>query len=210
MITQSGTPIKIATPTDDESVNGSVTSLGDGILVAPEEAGMRALRVHEPIGPDGLQLDEIDVPSPPDDTAVRVAVHAAGVGFVDTLMIRGRYQVRPPMPFVPGLEVAGAVESAPPGSGFTHGDCVVGHVMGGGFAEEAWVPADRLARLPPELNAVEGAASWVAPAGTSAPVDGWGAGAGGASSVAGCAGATMDCPGVAAVVGSCVVGAGAE
>ena len=122
---------------------------------------MRALRVHEPIGPDGLRLDEVDVPSPPDDTAVRVAVHAAGVGFVDTLLVRGRYQVRPPTPFVPGLEVAGAVESAPPGSGFSHGDCVVGHVMGGGFAETAWVPANRLAPLPTGLSAVEGAASLV-------------------------------------------------
>jgi NADPH2:quinone reductase len=116
---------------------------------------VRALRVHEPIGPDGLRLDEVDVPPPPDDTAVRVAVHAAGVGFVDTLLVRGRYQVRPPTPFVPGLEVAGAVESAPPGSGFSPGDCVFGHVMGGGFAETAWVPADRLAPLPAELNAVE-------------------------------------------------------
>jgi NADPH2:quinone reductase len=122
---------------------------------------VRALRVHEPIGPDGLRLDEVDVPPPPDDTAVRVAVHAAGVGFVDTLLVRGRYQVRPPTPFVPGLEVAGAVESAPPGSGFSPGDCVFGHVMGGGFAETAWVPADRLAPLPAELNAVEGAAALV-------------------------------------------------
>jgi NADPH:quinone reductase len=122
---------------------------------------VRALRVHEPIGPDGLRLDEVDVPPPPDDTAVRVAVHAAGVGFVDTLLVRGRYQVRPPTPFVPGLEVAGAVESAPPGSRFSPGDCVFGHVMGGGFAETAWVPADRLAPLPAELSAVEGAAALV-------------------------------------------------
>ena len=122
---------------------------------------MRALRVHEPIGPDGLRLDEVDVPPPPDEAAVRVEVHAAGVGFVDTLLVRGRYQVRPPTPFIPGLEVAGAVESAPPGSGFAHGDSVFGHVMGGGFAESAWVPADRLALLPAELSAVEGAASLV-------------------------------------------------
>lgn len=122
---------------------------------------MRALRVHEPIGPDGLRLDDVDVPPAPDGSAVRVAVHAAGVGFVDTLLARGRYQVRPAPPFVPGLEVAGAVETAPAGSGFTRGDPVVGHVMGGGFAETAWVPADRLAPLHPALDAVEGAASLV-------------------------------------------------
>jgi NADPH2:quinone reductase len=122
---------------------------------------MRALRVHDPTGPDGLRLDEIDVPPAPDDRAVRVAVHAAGVGFVDTLMVRGRYQVRPAVPFVPGLEVAGSVEVAPDGSGFARGDPVVGHVMGGGFAETAWVPADRLAPLHPALDAVQGAASLV-------------------------------------------------
>jgi NADPH:quinone reductase len=122
---------------------------------------MRALRVHEPVGPEGLRLDTVDVPAAPDGPAVRVGVHAAGVGFVDTLLARGRYQVRPPLPFVPGLEVAGAVEVAPPGSGFAHGDPVVGHVMGGAFAETAWVPVHRLARLHPALTAVEGAASLV-------------------------------------------------
>ena len=122
---------------------------------------MRALRVHEPIGPDGLRLDDVDVPAAPDGRAVLVAVHAAGVGFVDTLLARGRYQVRPETPFVPGLEIAGAVEMAPAGSGFAHGDPVVGHVMGGGFAETAWVAADRLAPLHPALGAVEGAASVV-------------------------------------------------
>lgn len=122
---------------------------------------MRALRVHEPIGPDGLRLDEVDVPGPPDAAAVQVAVHAAGVGFVDTLLARGRYQVRPPLPYTPGLEVAGAVGIAPPGSGFSPGDPVVGHVMGGGFAEAVWVPVDRLAPLHPALDAVSGAASLV-------------------------------------------------
>jgi NADPH:quinone reductase len=122
---------------------------------------MRALRVHDTVGPEGVRLDDVDVPGAPDHPAVRVTVHAAGVGFVDTLLVRGRYQVRPPLPFIPGLEVAGAVEVAPPESGFRHGDPVVGHVMGGGFAETAWVPVDRLAPLHPALSAVEGAASLV-------------------------------------------------
>jgi NADPH2:quinone reductase len=120
---------------------------------------VRALRVHEAVGPDGLRLDDVPVPPAPDAPAVRVAVSAAGVGFVDTLLVRGRYQVRPPLPFVPGLEVAGAVAEA--GHGFAAGDRVVGHVMGGGFAEQVWVPADRLAPLHPALTAVEGAASLV-------------------------------------------------
>ena len=122
---------------------------------------MRALRVHEPVGPAGLQVDELDVPPAPDAAAVRVLVDAAGVGFVDTLMARGRYQVRLPVPFTPGLEVAGTVGEAPEGSGFAPGDRVVGHVMGGGFAEVAWVPANRLAPLHPALDAVQGAAALV-------------------------------------------------
>jgi len=123
---------------------------------------MRALRVHDTTGPQGVRLDDIDLaPDASERPAVRVAVHAAGVGFVDALMVRGRYQVRPSLPFVPGLEVAGAVEVAPPGSGFAHGDPVVGHVMTGAFAETAWVPVDRLAPLHPDLSVVEGAAALV-------------------------------------------------
>ena len=122
---------------------------------------MRALRVHEAIGPEGVRLDDVDVPGPPEHPSVRIAVHAAGMGFVDTLLVRGRYQVRPPLPFTPGLEVAGFVEVAPPGSPLAVGDPVVGHVMSGGFAETVWVPVERVAPLHPALTAVEGAASLV-------------------------------------------------
>ena len=62
---------------------------------------MRALRVHELIGPDGVRLDQ--VPEPDAGAGVRVAVHAAGVGFVDTLLCRGHYQVRPDLPFAPSV-----------------------------------------------------------------------------------------------------------
>ena len=49
-------------------------------------ATMRALRVHDLTGPPGLWVDEIPVPARPDEDAVRIDVHAAGVGFVDTLV----------------------------------------------------------------------------------------------------------------------------
>jgi NADPH2:quinone reductase len=71
-----------------------------------------------------LWVDDIDVPVQPDQHAVRIAVHAAGIGFVGTLGTRGRYQVRQDPPYTPGMEVAGIVESAPPGSGLSVGQWV--------------------------------------------------------------------------------------
>lgn len=119
---------------------------------------MRTLLVRELIGPDGLRFDDVDVPPAPAGGAVRVAVHAAGVGFVDVLLARGRYQVTPDLPFAPGLELSGVVEVAPEGSGFVAGQPVIGHVMPGAFAEVAWVPPRLLAPLPGPLSHVEGAA----------------------------------------------------
>jgi NADPH2:quinone reductase len=67
---------------------------------------------------------------------VIIDVHAAGVAFADLLMTRGRYQMRPDPPFVPGSDIAGVVRSAPAGSGFQPGDRVA--AMGfGAWAEVA-------------------------------------------------------------------------
>ncbi len=117
---------------------------------------MRALRVHELIGPDGLRLDEIA--EPPEETGVRVAVHAAGVGFVDTLLTRGRYQVRPDLPFAPGLEVSGVVLDAPAAAGLAPGQPVIGHLMAGGFAETVVLASHLVAPRPPQLDHVQAAA----------------------------------------------------
>ena len=120
---------------------------------------MRALLVHELTGPAGVRVGEID--PAPRDGSIRVAVHAAGLGFVDTLLARGRYQVRPEPPFVPGLEFAGVVEEAPPGSALAVGQAVVGHVMGGACAETVWAEPHLVAPLPAKLSYEEGAASVV-------------------------------------------------
>jgi NADPH:quinone reductase len=117
---------------------------------------VRALRVHELIGPDGLRLDEIAEPA--EETGVRVAVHAAGVGFVDTLLTRGRYQVRPDLPFAPGLEVSGVVLDAPAGAGLAPGQPVIGHLMAGGFAETVVLASHLVAPRPPQLDHVQAAA----------------------------------------------------
>ena len=116
---------------------------------------MRALRVHDLIGPDGLRLDTVPEPA---GAGVRIAVHAAGVGFVDTLLARGHYQVRPELPFAPGLEISGEVLDAPLGSDFATGQAVVGHLMAGGFAETVVLSPHLVAPRPPELDHVQAAA----------------------------------------------------
>jgi NADPH2:quinone reductase len=96
---------------------------------------MRAIRITRLDGPDGLEL--ADLPEPAGDDRIIVEVHAAGVGFPDLLMTRGRYQFRPELPFVPGIEMAGIVKSAPAGSRFAAGDHVAAWSPLGAWAEYA-------------------------------------------------------------------------
>jgi NADPH2:quinone reductase len=85
---------------------------------------------------------------------VVVAVEAAGVNFVDGLFIAGQYQIKPPLPFTPGNEVAGRVISVGDGVG---GDLVGQRVMVttglGGYASHVVVPALALSVLPDNLDA---------------------------------------------------------
>ncbi len=67
---------------------------------------MRALRLHEAIGPDGLVLEEIDEPGPVDGL-VTVDVAAAGIGFFDLLVTKGEYQIKPELPCAPATECVG-------------------------------------------------------------------------------------------------------
>ena len=82
---------------------------------------MRAIQIVEESGPDSaLALVELPEPEPthmltPGDGVV-VEVHAAGVSFPEVLQTRGEYQLKPPLPFVPGSEVGGVVRSAPAGA----------------------------------------------------------------------------------------------
>ena len=89
---------------------------------------------------------------------VRVRMRAAGVNFPDLLMAQGGYQLKPDLPFVPGMEFAGEVSalgagaSAPP-----VGARCAASVRLGAFAEEVCVPAEAVRPLPPELSFAEGA-----------------------------------------------------
>ena len=95
---------------------------------------------------------------------VRVGVKAAGVNFPDILMVEGKYQVKPELPFIPGLEVAGTVLEC--AAGITHvkpGDRVLAFARkGGGFAEEVVLPAAIVTPIPDAMDFVTAAAFPVA------------------------------------------------
>lgn len=119
---------------------------------------MRGLIVSELL-PDfaGCALGEMATPAPgPQDVLIRV--DAAALGFPDLLMTHGGYQHKPPLPFVPGMELAGEVVALGDAvTGFALGDKVVSGGFGA-FAEFFCAPAARVRKLPDTMNAAQGAA----------------------------------------------------
>ncbi|PTL75800.1 NADPH:quinone oxidoreductase family protein [Vitiosangium sp. GDMCC 1.1324] len=107
---------------------------------------MRALHLERLDGPEGLKL--VDVPEPDAGEQVLIDVVAAGVSFPDLLLSKGQYQMKPPLPFVPGVEVAGVVRSAPSGSGVKPGDRVMAFTMLGGWADVVAAPPGMTFRVP--------------------------------------------------------------
>jgi NADPH:quinone reductase len=118
---------------------------------------MRALLLREFTGPDGVALEDVPAPAADDGRSVLIEVHAAGVSFADMLITRGLYQLKPSLPFIPGLEVAGVVRQAPADSGFAAGDRVAAFMFGGAFAEEAAADPAHIVPLPERLAFPEAA-----------------------------------------------------
>ncbi len=117
---------------------------------------MRAVQITSLDGPAAVEV--VDTPDPePNADQVLIRVRAAGVSFPEVLQTRGLYQLQPPLPFVPGSEVAGEVVSAPEGSGLSAGDRVAALVLLGGFAELAVTQADGVFPLPDSLSFEQGA-----------------------------------------------------
>jgi len=103
---------------------------------------------------DSLVLEETAGP-PLRDGCVRIAIAAAGINFADTLIIAGKYQIRPAPPFSPGFEVAGTVlEVAADVSRCQPGDRVMAVIEYGGFAEEVVAPQDCVFVLPAGVDPV--------------------------------------------------------
>jgi NADPH:quinone reductase len=122
---------------------------------------VRALVCRE-YGPvSGLEVKDVPAP-PPGEKDVVVRVEAAGLNYPDALLVQGKYQFRPPLPFVPGMELAGVVTAVGAAvSGLRPGDAVIATSGTGAFAEQCVVPAERVLRRPPSLAADMGAASIV-------------------------------------------------
>jgi NADPH2:quinone reductase len=123
---------------------------------------VRALQIVELGGPSSLKLVDLPEPGPEHmlapDGGVVVDVEVAGVSFPEVLQSRGEYQLKPPLPFVPGAEVGGVVRSAPDGADVQPGDRVAALCMLGGFAEVAVAPPWLTFKLPEELDFAQGAA----------------------------------------------------
>lgn len=116
---------------------------------------MKAWIVRELCKPLDMEFAEITVPEPgPGQVLVRV--EAAALNFLDTLMIQGLYQVKPPLPFTPGVEVAGTIVAPGSGSPFRTGERVLGNVGHGGYAEYALLDDVNVTRMPDSMTAVEG------------------------------------------------------
>ncbi len=113
---------------------------------------MRAVLCKAFGGPESLVVETIAAPPLRPGTA-RVAVHAAGVNFGDTLMIAGTYQEKPPFPFIPGFEIGGEViEVAPDVATLQPGDRVMGTLSHGAYADEAVVAAEELTTIPAGMD----------------------------------------------------------
>jgi NADPH2:quinone reductase len=117
---------------------------------------MRAVLCHSFDGIKALSIGEAAEPGPGEDE-VLIDVHAASVSYMDYLMICGGYQLRPPLPYVPGTDAAGTVVAVGRNvERFRPGDRVACEGWFGGFAERMIAKASRTTRLPDNVDFVSG------------------------------------------------------
>jgi NADPH2:quinone reductase len=107
--------------------------------------------------PESLRLENF-ASTPLAEGQVRVAIRAAGINFPDILMAAGEYQLKPPLPFTPGVEAAGdVVEVGSVATGVAVGDRVIVKMRYGAYADEAVVEPSQLTPLPSAFDYAEGA-----------------------------------------------------
>ena len=127
---------------------------------------MHAWLCENPVGVEALVWKELPTPEP-QAGQVRIAIRAASLNFPDLLIVQNKYQMKPPLPFVPGSEYAGVVDAV--GEGVTHlksGDAVAAFGGTGGFATHAIADAATVMPLP-EGFAFDDAAAFVLTYGTT-------------------------------------------
>jgi NADPH:quinone reductase len=119
---------------------------------------MRAIRVHEFGGPEVMRLEQVPDP-PPGPGEVVVRIHAAGVNPVDTYVRAGWYPAKPSLPYTPGIDAAGVVETAGQTvKNVKTGDRVyVSGTMSGAYAELALCKATQVHPLPERVTFAQGA-----------------------------------------------------
>src|SRR5258708_1704812 len=108
-----------------------------------------------------MRFEDVDA-STPANGMVRIAVRASAINYFDALMVAGQYQVKPELPFVPGAEVSGVVESARRSGGLSPGDRVPalldrGALPRGGYAEISDAVSASVQRMPDAMSFEEGA-----------------------------------------------------
>lgn len=109
---------------------------------------MRAVLCTKPGSPADLRIEDLPDPVPASGEVV-VGIHSCGVNFPDLLVVQGKYQVRPPLPFSPGGEFAGVVQQVGVDvAGISLGDRVCGNVGIGAFREKLAVRATELTKVP--------------------------------------------------------------
>ncbi len=119
---------------------------------------MKAIVCNEFSTVDALRLEDIDTPTPK-AAEVLIDVKAAGINFPDILTVQGKYQFKPPLPFIPGVEVSGVVSKL--GDGVTSlavGDRVFATINIGGFAERCVAPAATTMPIGERMNYQQAAA----------------------------------------------------
>jgi NADPH2:quinone reductase len=127
---------------------------------------MRAVMCKELGGPDKLVVEEV-LPPTAGPGQVVIATRAVGLNFPDVLLVQGKYQFKPDLPFSPGGEVAGVVKATGPGvTSVAPGDRVLATMLWGGMAEE--VAVDAAVAIPiPERLSFESAAGFMVAHGTA-------------------------------------------
>lgn len=161
MVLAAAPPIAVCVSATNSLTTRSLEPIGSLVepLVRSDAVGqaepVRAV-VCERFGPvEDLVVRERDEPVP-GPGQVRIDVEACGVNFVDALFVGGRYQIKPPTPFVPGSEIAGVISALgarTDGPELAVGQRVLASPGLGGFAEQVVVGADAVAAVPPLLDA---------------------------------------------------------
>src|SRR6266404_6064180 len=116
----------------------------------------RAVVCRELGPPERLRLETFS-PAQLAPGEVRVAIHAAGINFPDILMAAGEYQLKPELPFTPGVEAAGQVTEVNDAAGVAVGDRVIVKMRHGAYTDEAAVAPSQLTPLPSTFDYAEGA-----------------------------------------------------